>query len=348
MIDWASIQQELGSVTKCFEAAKNQIKDYDHGLHQCERVSLNENEISTLYQYKPPNGAKGESVLIVYSWVNHATILDFSETCSLIQSLNQLGLTVYLLDWKLPQPDSATLSDYLYQQIAGSVKHIQQLDGLKSHLIGVCQGGNFALSYAGATQAKDIASLSLLMAPIDANSSLSLLNQYGTAKLPASIISNVIPGELIQTFFNMLSPVKQIYGRSFAAVMSHSTEHFLKIDGWLNQTAHLSAPLVSTYNQIFFQENVMMQKSPEIAGVRIDLDRIEVPILNCMARYDRLVVPDSSKALLSLVSDKYYHELFVEGGHLAIFTEEKAQETFIAHFQKYALNSSLKGDPVSV
>jgi polyhydroxyalkanoate synthase len=342
MIDLKNIQQESETIAKCFEDAKNQIKNHDHSLHQCERVLLNENAISTLYRYKNSNDLQSESVLIVYSWVNNATILDFSENSSLIQSLIQLGVTVYLLDWKLPQPDSATLSDYLYQQIADSVRHIQQLDELKPHLMGVCQGGNFALSYAGVTWAKDIASLSLLMTPIDANPSLSLLNQYGAAKLPASVISNVIPGELIQTFFNMLSPMKQIYGRPFAAVMSHSTEHFLKVDGWLNQTAHLSAPLVAEYNQIFFQENTLMQEKPEIAGMTINVDRIDVPILNCMARYDRLVVPDSSKALSSLVCEKYYRELYVAGGHLAIFTEVKAQSDFITHFQKYALN----GKPV--
>ena len=344
MIDWASIQQELGTAAECFEDAKNQAKDLDHGLHQCERVLLNESAISKLYRYKNSIDVKGESVLIVYSWVNNATILDFSETCSLIQSLNQLGVAVYLLDWKLPQPDSATLSDYLYQQIAESVMHIQQLEELKPHLIGVCQGGNFALTYAGATQAKNIASLSLLMAPIDANPSLSLLNQYGAAKLPASVISNVIPGELIQTFFNMLSPVKQIYGRPFSAVMSHSTEHFLKIDGWLNQTAHLSVSLVSHYNQVFFQENILIQKKPQIVGYMVDLNSIEVPILNCMARYDRLVVPDSTKALSSLVPEKYYAELCVAGGHLAIFTEGKAQGDFISHFIKYALKRDSKSN----
>ena len=99
------------------------------------------------------NDAGGPPVLIIYSQVNKPFVMDLTYKHSMIQRLIETGNQVYLLDWgEFTTEDSrSNLSCYLHDYLEIAVQHV--LDKTKSlslNMVGICQGGTFALCYASA------------------------------------------------------------------------------------------------------------------------------------------------------------------------------------------------------
>ena len=77
----------------------------------------------------------------------------------------------------------------------------------------------------------------------------------------------------------------------------------------------------------FYQNNALINGNLAIAGRKVNLKDITVPVLNIYARDDHLVPPDSSRALKGLTSSNDYTEMVFPGGHIGIYVSSRAQKT---------------------
>ena len=125
-----------------------------------------------LRRYAAVEREKGH-VLLIYALVNKADILDYAPHLnkSVIQTLNQQGIAVYMLYWKEPQRDWE-LDDY-YRWIRIAIQSVSaQIKRARVNCVGYCQGGALTLMTLNAQViAPDrLRKLGLLASPIDTSS----------------------------------------------------------------------------------------------------------------------------------------------------------------------------------
>jgi polyhydroxyalkanoate synthase len=63
----------------------------------------------------------------------------------------------------------------------------------------------------------------------------------------------------------------------------------------------------------------------EIAGRKVDLHALQLPILNLIGKRDHLVPPEASAALKRLVGSGDYTALELDLGHIGMYISERAQ-----------------------
>ena len=126
------------------------------------------------------NNGNASPVLVVYSHVNSPHVIDLQEEVSLVRRLQECGNTVYLLDWgDISENDRENdLSVYVLDYVTAALEVIRSETGVfRPALLGVCQGGTFALCYACAFSDR-IRRLALLVTPVDFHAGDSVLTQW--------------------------------------------------------------------------------------------------------------------------------------------------------------------------
>ena len=279
---------------------------------------------------------EADVILIIYAMVNTASILDLGHKISTIERLKEQGLTVYLMEWKAPQSGQSSigLGDYLDQSLHRCVQKVRrdcQLD--KVNLMGVCQGGVFSLCYAS-LYPEYIRSIVPVVTPVNFHTkddTLSNLARYLNLEILIQPGMN-IPGQLLAQVFLSLKPMALTIKKymdiaeRLAATENNIelTKTFMAMEQWIEETPDQPAQVFKEFVNLFYQQNAFYKSTLSLSDVAIDLRELQIPVLNVHASNDHLVPPESSKALGSLVHEKYYQSLEVETGHIGIFVSKKA------------------------
>ena len=275
-------------------------------------------------------------VLIVYAMVNTTSILDLGNKVSTIERLREQGLSVYLMDWKAPESAQSTINigDYLEQSLHRCVQVVRdecQLE--KVNLMGVCQGGVFSLCYAS-LYPEYVRSVIPVVTPVNFHTkddTLSCLAQY--LDLEALVLPGMnIPGQLLAQVFLSLKPMTLTVKKymdiaerlSDVKDAAELTQMFMAMEQWIEETPDQPAQFFKEFVNLFYQENALYKSTLKISGITIDLRELRVPVFNVYASKDHLVPPEASKALGTLVPEKYYQSLEVATGHIGIFVSKKS------------------------
>jgi polyhydroxyalkanoate synthase len=288
-----------------------------------------------LYRYKPLAAAKNPiPVLIVYALVNRPYMADLQEDRSLIRGLLQQGLDVYLIDWGYP--DSADryldLNDYINGYIDRCVDVVSKQSKADSiNLLGICQGGTFSLCYTSLHQHK-IRNLITTVTPVDFHTRNDLLSHIArNIDVDAAVdaLGN-IPGAFLNWAFLMLKPFR-LMGQKYVDLVdvlgdAAKAENFMRMEKWIYDSPDQAGEAYREFIGQFYQQNKLIKAEVKIAGKKVDLENITLPILNIYARDDHLVPPDSSRALGGCTGSADYTEMEFPGGHIGIYVSAKAQE----------------------
>lgn len=292
----------------------------------------------TLYHYKSPAGRRPAGtapVLICYALVNRPYMMDLQEGRSLIRSLLDRGLDVYLIDWGYPDRADRflTLDDYINGYLDRCVDAIlSRHGGDRLNLLGVCQGGSFSLCYA-ALHPERIANLITMVTPVDfhtADNLLSLWAREVDIDLLVDTLGNV-PGELLNSTFLALKPF-QLMGRKYVDMIDaleddESARNFMLMEKWIFDSPDQAGEAFREFVKTFFQENGFVRGTARVGGRPVDLGNVTMPVLNIYATADHLVPPDASRALRGLVGTGDYTAVPFEGGHIGIYVSGKSQKT---------------------
>lgn len=302
-------------------------------------------DVCTLYVY-PANGESDDAsqsadeanvVLIIYAMVNTASILDLKRNISTIERLRQQGLTVYLMEWKVPESESAQrtlgMVEYLDKSLHRCVQKIRsdcQLD--KLNLMGVCQGGVFSLCYASMFP-EHVRAVIPVVTPVNFHTehdTLSSLARHLNLELLMQTGMNV-PGVLLAQVFLSLKPMAltvqkylNIAERIDLNKNTELSETFMAMEQWIDKTPDQPAQFFKEFVGQFYQENALYDGSLRLGERSVDLKKLEMPVLNIYASKDHLVPPDSSKALATLVPKENYQSLEVVTGHIGMFVSQKS------------------------
>ena len=286
-----------------------------------------------LYRYRPIARPAGHAPLLIVSpLVNRPYMMDLQEDRSLIRGLLAAGLDVYLIDWGYPDGADrfTTLADYIDDYLAACVERILQTHRLDAlNLLGVCQGGVFNLCYA-ALHPQRVRNLITMVTPVDFHTPSDLLSKWvSKIDVAAWVADGNVSGDALNQLFLSLMPFRltqQKYVDLLAGTPDRARiENFMRVEQWIFDSPDQAGAAFREFVQWFYQENRLVQNRLEIAGRKVELRDLPLPILNLIGMRDHLVPPESSAALQRLVGNADYTALEFDLGHIGMYISARAQ-----------------------
>ncbi len=287
-----------------------------------------------LLHYKPTK-PKSEllpiPLLVVYAQINRYYILDLQRDKSVIKHYLDRGIDVYMIDWGDPGPGDR------YETIFDQVEYIDEMVGIicvrtnvsKINLQGYCMGGTYSAIYASLNPER-VESLILQAAPIDFSAQSGILNiwsKYIDADKIVDAYGNV-PSSLLNLGFLMIDPVRLIvdkYVKFYENVKDKSyLENFLRMERWIFDSPDLPGEVYRQFIKELYQQNLLTKNELVVEGRRVDLKKIDMPLLNIVGESDTLVPPESSLRVNDLVSTKDKQTLTFASGHIGISVSSRA------------------------
>jgi len=300
-------------------------------VYRAERV--------TLYRYTPVvDKPRERPLLISYALVNRPYMVDLQPGRSLVASLLERGVDVYLIDWGYPTRADRwlTLDDYINGYLDDCVEAALESSGAEAvDLLGICQGGTFSLCYS-ALHPEKVANLITMVTPVDFHASdgpeCGLLNawaQYMDIDRMVDAMGN-IPGDFMNFGFVMLKPF-QLNVAKYAALIDIAGDedklrNFLRMEQWIFDSPDQAGEAYRQFLKDFYQQNKLVKGQVEIGGDRVDLSRIRMPVLNIYAEQDNLVPPACSRPLDRYVGTDDYTERSYPVGHIGMYVSGKVQK----------------------
>jgi polyhydroxyalkanoate synthase len=286
-----------------------------------------------LYRYRAIARPAGTvPLLIVYALVNRPYMMDLQEDRSLIRGLLAEGLDVYLIDWGYPDGADRflTLADYIDDFLAGCVAEILRIHGLDAlNILGVCQGGVFSLCFS-ALHPQCVRNLITMVTPVDFHTPADLLSKWvRKIDVPAWVGDGNVSGDSLNQLFLSLMPFRLTQQKYMELLRGNAErariENFMRVEQWIFDSPDQAGAAFREFVTWFYQENRLVGNRLEIAGRKVDLRALELPLLNLIGKKDHLVPPAASAALQRLVGSDDVTTLEFDLGHIGMYISARAQ-----------------------
>ncbi len=237
-------------------------------------------------------------LLIIPPWINKFYVLDLVPEKSLIRWLVDKGHTVFVVSWVNPDDRHADLGfeQYMTEGIFAALDVIKKATGERTaNAVGYCVGGTLltiALAHMAASGDDRIASATLLTAQIDFEYAGDL-KIFADADHIASVEAEMkktgyLEGSKMATAFNLL--------RSNDLIWPYVVNDYLKgkeplpfdLLYWNADATRMPAANHSFYLRNCYLENNLSEGRVTIAGRKIDVSKVTVPVYNLATREDHI------------------------------------------------------------
>lgn len=286
---------------------------------------------------------KTDPVLIVYGLIGRYTMIDLQEDRSLVRNLLARGVDLYVVDWGYPSRADKFLNfdDYVCHYLDQCVDAVCELNGIDQlTLFGICEGGTFTSMYAAMFPEK-VKNMILSITPIDfaADSedddpSHGFLNLW-IRNLEEDDIEKLLdafgnlPGELMGAVFSSMTPIRSMTKYNLDLLNAASDDdkllNFLRMEKWLADRPNHPGAAAREWLIDLYKENKLVKGEFELAGEKVDLANITMPVLNIFAKNDHIIPPPCSAALGKYVGSDDYTDLCLPAGHVGIYVSSKLQ-----------------------
>jgi len=248
------------------------------------------------------------------------------------------------MDWGYPSGMDRylTLDDYVDGYMNNAVDRIREISGMdKITLLGVCQGGTFAVMYASLHPEK-VKNLVTLVTPVNFDTDKGLLNIWAKNMDADKVVDyyGMVPGDFLNSGFLLTDPFKlmvakyvglfeQLETENDNGSISHNQEiieNFLRMEKWIFDSPDQAGETFRQFIKDCYQKNLLIKNAMVIGGKKINLKKINMPLLNVMAEFDHLVPTDASKPLNGAVSSTDKEVLVFPTGHIGIFVGSRSQK----------------------
>lgn len=285
------------------------------------------NELIELIQYSPTTDEVLERpLLVVPPWINKFYILDLNEQKSFIRWAVSQGLTVFCISWVNPDERLAQKSfeHYMREGIFEALGAIEKATGQKQvTAIGYCVGGTLlsvALGYMAAMGDDRITSATLFTTQVDFTHAGDLkifADEAGIRAVEESMEARgYLEGSRMAAAFNMLRPNDLIWPYIVNVYLKGQAPFPFDLLYWNSDSTRMPAANHSFYLRNCYLENNLTQGRMEIAGERIDLGKVKIPIFNLATREDH-IAPARSVFLGSKSFGGPVEYVLAGSGHIA-------------------------------
>ena len=314
-------------------ATLREVDDVTYGATEREEV-WRDGRVA-LYRYKrdtPPTTSV--PLLISYALVNRPYMVDLQSDRSIVKGLLARGEDVYIIDWGYPDRSDRylTLEDYIERFLGGAVDHLRTAFGIDAvNLLGICQGGAFALCYAALHPSK-VRNLVTMVTPVDFHTPDNMLSNW-VRELDADLFVDTlgnVPADLMNYCYLMLKPFRLNLQKYVGLVDilddKNAVEDFLRMEKWIFDSPDQAGEAFRQFIKQFYQGNGFVNGGIAVGEREVHLGMVEMPVRNIFAEQDHLVPPASSKAMKGLIGSEDYTELSFRGGHIGIYVSGRAQK----------------------
>ena len=298
-----------------------------------------------LYHYQPAVERPARvPVLIVYALVGRYQMIDLEEERSFVRKLLGEGLDLYMVDWGHPTRAQRwlTIDDYVSGYLDDCIDTIRERHGVdKVNLLGICQGGVFTTCYAALFPQK-VQNLVLTVSPLDFHGDRGVpeagagyMNLWARSLDPEDVdllvdTLGMAPGAMVGFAFLMMNPVSNMtkYTTDLVHILNDEAKllNFLRMERWIADRPGHPGEVLRQWFKDLYQCNKLINSELELDGRRVDLDRIDMPVLNVYAEGDVIIPTACSRGLDGKFGTSDYSELAVPGGHIGTFVGGKAQK----------------------
>lgn len=316
-------------ILKC----KEQVRE-DTSPHEV----IKENRHYRLIHYFPmvTNPIK-TPILIVYALINKAYILDLQPDRSWIRYLLTQGFDIYLIDWKNPSyiDKYVTLNDYVNYFMDDCVNIVRKRANVdKITLHGYCMGSTLSAMYTSINEDK-IKNLITLAPVFDTDKDNSIIGLY-SKNIDVERIFEVLgnlPVEFLYACFQSSKPFKQGIDKYINLVNRINDEkfvkNFLRVENWLYDTPAIPGETFRQWVGEIYQKNLLIHDGIKLGDHKVELRKINIPVLNVIAEQDHIVSPGCSMALNDIISSKDKAVMTFPTGHVGLIASTFSQKNVL-------------------
>lgn len=299
-----------------------------------------EDRIKLNYYKSPSAGKKGglkKPLLIVYALINRETMLDIQPDKSVIRNFLDQGVDLYVLEWGYPSRKDRylTLDDHINGYINNVVDFILDTNKINSlNLMGICMGGTMSAIYSSFYPEK-VENLITTVTPTSFDHDQGLLHVWMKNMDVDSLVDTWgnMPGDMMNMGFLMLNPARLMIGKynDFFANMGdrNFVENFIRMEQWIFDSPDIPGETFREFVNDCYRNDLFIKGEMEVGGRRVDLQKINMPLLNIYGKYDHLVPPASCDKFTKAVGSSDVEDVCLETGHIGIYVSSKCQQQFV-------------------
>jgi polyhydroxyalkanoate synthase len=308
-----------------------------------------ENELMQLIHYAPTTkDVLATPLLIVPPWINKFYVLDLTPEKSFLKWAVDQGLNVFVISWVNPD---ARLSDknfehYMREGVLAALEAVRVVTGEeKAHTVGYCVGGTLLATTLGWLAANDddrVLSASFLATQVDFTHAGDLkvfVDEEQVASLERRMQDiGYMEASKMAAAFNLLRSNDLIWPYVVNNYMRGKAPFPFDLLYWNSDSTRLPAANHSYYLRNCYLENKLSRGLMELAGVKIDLKKVKIPIYNLATREDH-IAPAQSVFFGSRFFGGPVRFVLTGSGHIAGVVNPPAKKKY-----QYWTGSAPKGD----
>ena len=286
-----------------------------------------QNELMQLIQYAPATDKVLQTpVLIVPPWINKFYILDLTPEKSFIKWCVEQGLTVFLISWVNPDESLAhkDFDDYMREGPLAALDAIRKAIGEKKvHTIGYCVGGTLlaaTLAFMAAKRDTRVKSATFFAAQVDFTQAGDLkvfVDRDQLAALEKRMEEQgYLEGSAMASTFNLMRSNDLLWPYIINNYIKGQRPSAFDLLYWNSDATRMPAANHSFYLRNCYLENKLARGKMTIAGKRLDLSKVKVPIYNLATREDH-IAPAKSVYLGSKFFGGPVRFVLAGSGHIA-------------------------------
>ncbi len=276
-------------------------------------------------------GGPGMPLLLVPSLINRSYILDLGPGEGLCSWLRREGARPLLLDWGEPGATETgfDLDACIAHRLLPALEAATAITGAAVPLVGYCMGGLIALSCALARPDR-VRGLALLATPWDFHAGAISWNAplAAVAALASRPSAPPVPVDIVQALFASIQPGSvETKFRAFARLEPDSdrARTFVALEDWLNDGVALAAGVAVDCLHGWYRDNLPARRKWISLGRTIDPGILHCPVLVALPARDRIVPPESARALADLIP--HATRIEPEAGHVGMVAGRRSLAT---------------------
>ncbi len=258
------------------------------------------NELFELLQYDPVTKGVHERPLLIFPpWINKFYILDLRPENSFIRWTIAQGYTVFVVSWVNPDRRLARkkFEDYMRDGIFAALDAVEQATGIRDpNVIGYCIGGTLlaaTLAYMAAKRDDRIHSATFFAAQADFSEAGDLQVFIDDVQLEAlehlmAAAGGVLEGSKMATTFNMLRANDLIWSFVVNNYLLGKSPVPFDLLYWNSDTTRMPEATHLFYLREFYQNNAFARGELVLAGEKLDLAKVKIPVYLQSAKEDHI------------------------------------------------------------
>ncbi len=286
-----------------------------------------QNDVFQLIQYTPTTEKVHEvPLLVVPPWINKYYILDLTPPKSLLKYVVDQGFTVFVISWVNPDErlSHKTFEDYMLEGVLTAADAVKRETGAeKANVVGYCVGGTLlgsTLAYLAARGEEPFRSVTFLTTQLDFSKAGDLLLFTSDSQLDAlkemMAERGYLDGSRMANVFNMMRPRDLIWPYIVNNYMLGKKPFPFDLLYWNQDSTRMPAANHGFYLGEFYNENKLAKGEMTLAGVKLDLKKIKLPVFELATKEDH-IAPAKSVFIGSKMLGGPVELVLAGSGHIA-------------------------------